>query len=100
MIGEFSSFCQSELNNYETVIVISHSLGAVIVNGMLIAHEESNVESKKYISHLMITPAFFGGAFWAGVSLSKTAKQLKKNSAFLKDMNDKWKKSHVKKSID
>ena len=99
LINEFSSFCQSELNQYNSVILISHSLGSVIVNGMLLKNEELEINSKKYLSHLMITPAFFGGAWWAGFSLSQTARQLKTKSSYLIDLHEKWKKSQIKNLI-
>ena len=99
LIGEFSSFCQSELNQYDALILISHSLGSVVVNGMLLKHEESSFSLRKYLSHLMITPAFFGGASWAGLSLSKTARQLKNNSTYLTKLHEKWKKSKAKELV-
>ena len=100
LINEFNSFCQSELNQYETVIVISHSLGSIIVNGMLLKQETANINVRKFSSHLMITPAFFGGPAWAKFSLSPTAKQIKVGSPFLITLHNAWKKSQVKNSID
>lgn len=100
LVGEFSSFCQSELRQYEIIIIISHSLGSVLVNGMLLKFEEEKIKTKKYLSHLMITPAFFGGTKWANLSLSKTARQLLKDSTPLKNMHDNWKKSNIKNEID
>ena len=100
LIGEFSSFCLSELNQYETVVLISHSLGSVVINGMLLKHEAAKISSRKYLSHLMITPAFFGGAAWVGISPSRTARQLKNKSTFLTNLHKKWKQSKVKDSIE
>jgi len=99
LIGEFSSFCQSELNQYDAVILISHSLGSVIVNGMLLRLEKSSISPKKYLAHMMITPAFFGGASWARLSLSKTARQLEKNSEYLAKLHEDWKNSNAKSLI-
>lgn len=99
LVGEFLSFCQSELNQYDALILITHSLGSVVVNGMLLKLEEANFNFRKYLSHLMITPAFFGGKSWAGLSLSKTARQLKNNSKYLTKLHEKWKKSKVKEHV-
>ncbi len=99
LIGEYSSFCQSELKQYDALILITHSLGSIITNGMLLKQEELKISTRKYLSHLMITPAFFGGEKWAGYSPSKTARQLKKKSSYLSNLHDKWKKSEVKNTI-
>jgi len=100
LIKEFSSFCQSEFSNYESIIFISHSLGSVIVNGMLLEDEASGINLKKYLSHLMITPAFLGGSALSACSLSQTARQLSRNSSFLTDMHARWKQSRIKNYID
>lgn len=99
LIGEFYSFCQSELKDYEVVILISHSLGSVVVNGMLLMHEENNIRTTKYTSHLMITPAFLGGPWWSKFSGSATARQLASGSELLNELQDKWKVSEVKTQI-
>ena len=100
LIYEFSSFCQSELKDYEVVILISHSLGSVLVNGMLLHHEDNNLKTTKYASHFMITPAFLGGPMWSVFSGSLTARQLAGGSKQLNKLHNKWKASKVKNHID
>jgi len=99
LIGEFTTYCQSELHQYEIVILISHSLGSVVVNGMLLETESRGAKISRYLSHIMITPAFFGGSWWSKISGSKTARQLTKNSPALKSIHKKWKNSNIKNHI-
>lgn len=99
LINEFSSFCLSELREYESVIFISHSLGSVLVNGLLLLNESNNISNRKYLSHFMVTPAFLGGASWPSLSPSLTARQLAKNSEFLVKKHTLWKASKVKNEI-
>lgn len=99
LISEFNSFCQSELKDYEVICFISHSLGSILVNGMLLNHEHANLATSKYISHLMITPAFLGGPMWSILSGSKTSRQLRGGSKALKSIQDDWVSSTIKDNI-
>jgi hypothetical protein len=99
LISEFNSFCQSELREYEIVALISHSLGSVLVNGMLLKYENSTLSTSKYTSHLMITPAFLGGPKWSILSGSKTSRQLASGSKELIFLHQSWKSSKIKDQI-
>ncbi|HHF3229970.1 TPA: hypothetical protein ACPJ2O_001519 [Vibrio diabolicus] len=99
LISEFYSFSLSELRDYESIIFISHSLGSVLVNGLLLHNESVGISNRKFLCHLMITPAFLGGASWPKFSPSKTARQLARNSEFLNRKHEEWKSSEVKNQI-
>ncbi|MEP2446613.1 MAG: hypothetical protein ABJI69_05260 [Balneola sp.] len=99
LISEFYSFCNSELSQYDSIIFISHSLGSLLVNGSLIIAEKQNIDLRKYLTHIMITPAFFGGKWYAKFSLSKTARQLSPKNKTLEKVQSDWANSSIKNTI-
>lgn len=88
--GDLITFCESFIGQYERVYIISHSLGSVLTLNIIPKLNEINSRwSNKIRGHILLAPALWG-SIWGWISPSKTARELKYGSVYLKEILNKW----------